>query len=192
MVNWTVLRGHCGRNRMVVGFTTTYAITTNVRVRIPLMVQLYVIKFVSDSLSVVFSINKADLHSEILLKVALNTIKPKWTVLQQVFKTNFSDIYPLIFLLPSVQSRSHFYLHYLLLVNLFTSWNILVVILFILVLWCLMPLSTIFLITHNKWVLFKRLYHVVEKLGTITMVAISLIVKFLEIWKYGQEKNPKI
>jgi len=29
--------------------------------------------------------------------------------------------------------------------------------------------------------LFKRLYHVVEKLGTITMVAISLIVKFLEI-----------
>ena len=53
------LSGSHGRDRMVVGFTTTYAISLSV----------------TCNRSVVFSTNKTDLYdiTEILLKVALNT-----------------------------------------------------------------------------------------------------------------------
>jgi hypothetical protein len=77
---------------MVVGFTTTCAITESVRIITKIVssnsvhgevysIQHYVIQFVSDcDRSVVFSvssINKTDRQdiTEILLKVALNTIK---------------------------------------------------------------------------------------------------------------------
>ena len=81
-----------GRDRMVVGFTTTFQsvpITTKVMSSNPFhsevySIQQYVIKFVGDLRQVcgfspgtqVSSINKTDSHdiAEILLKVALNTI----------------------------------------------------------------------------------------------------------------------
>ena len=71
-------RGCHGRDRMVVRFTTTYAINT---------LHHYVIKFVSDLRQVgcfyqgtpVSSNSKTDRYdiTEIVLKVALNTINPK-------------------------------------------------------------------------------------------------------------------
>ena len=89
---YKVCRGSHGRDRMVVGFITTYAIsaiTFNVVSSNPIhgevhSIQHYVIKFVSDlrrvggfsSGTLVSSTNKTDCHNitEILLKVALNTI----------------------------------------------------------------------------------------------------------------------
>jgi hypothetical protein len=89
-VQW---RGRRGRDRMVVGFTTTYAISDyhhwccEFESRSERVVQHYVIKFViSDFLTTsrwvsssppISSTNKTDRHdiAEILLKVALNTIK---------------------------------------------------------------------------------------------------------------------
>jgi hypothetical protein len=82
--------GRCGCDRMVVGFTTTYAIGANhhwcceFESRSGRGVQHYVIKFVSDLRQVGgflrilrFLQNKTDRHNitEILLKVALKTIK---------------------------------------------------------------------------------------------------------------------
>jgi hypothetical protein len=85
-------KGRRSRDRMVVGFTTTYAISAyhhwccEFESRSVQGVQHYVIKFLSDLRKVVVfsssppvsSINKADRHdiTEILLKVALNIIKP--------------------------------------------------------------------------------------------------------------------
>ena len=80
-----------GRHRIVVGFTTTYAIGAyhhwcEFESRSGRGEQHYVIKFVSDLQQVMFSLgtpvsstNKADHHeiTEILLKVVLSTIKPK-------------------------------------------------------------------------------------------------------------------
>ena len=78
-----------GRDRMVVGFITTYAISAYHHWRCEFeshsgevfSIQHYVIKFVSDLRQVggffsVSSTNKTDRHdiAEILLKVALNTI----------------------------------------------------------------------------------------------------------------------
>ena len=79
-----------GRDGMEVGFTTTYAICAyhhwccEFESRSGWVVQYYVIKFVSDLRQVggfappVSSTNKTDHHhiTEILLKVALSTIKP--------------------------------------------------------------------------------------------------------------------
>jgi hypothetical protein len=86
-INTWNIRGRRGRDRMVVGFTTTYAISAyhhwccEFESRSGRHVQHYVIKCVSDR-SVVFSgcssfLHKTDRHDiiEILLKVALNTIK---------------------------------------------------------------------------------------------------------------------
>jgi len=86
----TTLRGPRCRRRMVVGFTTTYAISIyhhwccEFKSRSERGVQHYVIKFVSDLLwfspgTPVSSTSKTDHHdiTEILLKVALNTIKNK-------------------------------------------------------------------------------------------------------------------
>jgi hypothetical protein len=83
-----VMRGRRGLDRMVVGFTTTYAISVyhhwcfEFESRSGRDVQHYVIKSVTCDRSVffggtpVFSINKTDRHNiaEILLKVALTTI----------------------------------------------------------------------------------------------------------------------
>jgi len=77
-----IIRGRRGRDRIVVGFTTTYAISAyhhwccEFESRWERRVQHYVIKFVSD-FSPVSSTIKTDHHdiTEILLKVALNTIK---------------------------------------------------------------------------------------------------------------------
>ena len=77
-IYYNILRIH----RMVVGFTTTYAISAyhhwccEFESRSGRGVQHYVLKFVSDR-SVVLSTNKTDRHdiTEILLKVALNTMK---------------------------------------------------------------------------------------------------------------------
>ena len=81
-----------GRDRMVVGFTTTYAISAyhhwcEFESRSGRGVQHYVIKFVSELRQVggflrvlrFSSTNKTDRHdiTEILLKMAWNTIKPK-------------------------------------------------------------------------------------------------------------------
>ena len=84
--------GHCGRDRMVAGFTTTYAISAYHRLCCEFKpssgkvysIQHYVIKFVSDlrQLGGVHRVlwfpppNKTDHHdiAEIFLKVALNTI----------------------------------------------------------------------------------------------------------------------
>jgi hypothetical protein len=84
-------KGSRCRDRMVVGFTTTYAFSAyhrwccEVESRSGWCVQYYVIKFVSDLWQVewfstgppVSSTNKTDHHdiTEILLKVVLNTIK---------------------------------------------------------------------------------------------------------------------
>jgi hypothetical protein len=80
-------RGRRGRDHMVVGFTTTYAISAyhywccEFESRSGRGVQHYVIKFVSDlrqvQISPVSSTNKTDRHdiTEIVLKEALNTIK---------------------------------------------------------------------------------------------------------------------
>jgi hypothetical protein len=76
-----------GHDRMIVGFTTTYAIGAyhhwccEFESRSGRAKQHYVIKFVSDLRQVggsVSYINKTDRHdiTEILLKVVLNTIKP--------------------------------------------------------------------------------------------------------------------
>jgi len=91
-------RGRCDRDRMVVGFTTTYAksvpITTNVVSSNPAgevyLIQYYVIKFVSDLRQVggflpvlqVSTTNKTDRHAitKILLKVTFNTITPNQTI----------------------------------------------------------------------------------------------------------------
>jgi len=67
------LRGHRGRDHMVVGFTTTYVIGAY---------HHWCCEFESRSglwFSPVSSTNKTDRHdiTEILLKVALNTIKQK-------------------------------------------------------------------------------------------------------------------
>ena len=75
-------RGRRGRDHMVVGFTTTYAISAyhhwccEFESRSGRGVQHYVIKFVSD-LRQVSSTNKTDRHdiTEIVLIEALNTIK---------------------------------------------------------------------------------------------------------------------
>ena len=91
MKDWTLYRG---RDRIVVVFTTTYAISAisayhhccEFESRSGRGVQHYMIKFVSDwrqvggflrVLRFVFSTNKTDSHdiTEILLKLALNTIK---------------------------------------------------------------------------------------------------------------------
>jgi hypothetical protein len=84
------IRGQCGRDRYVVGLTTTYAISAyhhwcEFESRSGRSVQHYVIKFVSDLWQVsgflpgppVSSTNKTDRHdiTKILLKVALNIIK---------------------------------------------------------------------------------------------------------------------
>jgi hypothetical protein len=91
------MRGHLGCDRMVVGFTTTHAISVyhhwccEFESRSGRGVKQYVIKFVSDLWQVcvcfrvlwfspdhpVFSSNKTDHHNitEILLKVTLSTIK---------------------------------------------------------------------------------------------------------------------
>ena len=83
------MRGRCGRDCMVVGFTNYLCnlhITTNVVSSNPAngevySIQHYVIKFVSDLRQVggflgVSSTNKTDRHdiTEILLKVELNTL----------------------------------------------------------------------------------------------------------------------
>ena len=62
------VRGHRGRDRMVFGFTTTYAISAY---------HHWCCEFVSTPGTTVSPTNKTDRHdiSEILLKVALNTIK---------------------------------------------------------------------------------------------------------------------
>jgi hypothetical protein len=86
--NLIARRGSRCRGRMVVGFTTTYAISAyhhwccEFESRSGRGVQHYVIKLVSDFLwfspgPLVSSTNKTDRHdiTEILLKVALNTIK---------------------------------------------------------------------------------------------------------------------
>ena len=78
------MRGGRGCDRMIAGFTTTYAISAyyhwccEFESRSGRGVQHYVIKFVSDLwFSLVSSTNKTDRHdiTEILLKVALNAIK---------------------------------------------------------------------------------------------------------------------
>ena len=85
-----ILRGRRGHDRMVVGFTTTYAISTyhywycELESRSGRGVQHYVMKFVSDLRQVggflrgtpVSFTNKTDHHAitEILLKVGLHTI----------------------------------------------------------------------------------------------------------------------
>ena len=79
--DWSIICwGRCGRDRMVVGFTTTYAVSVyhhwccEFESRSGRGIQHYVIKFVRDSdRSVVSSTNKTYPHdiSEILLKVAL-------------------------------------------------------------------------------------------------------------------------
>ena len=78
--------GRCGGDRMVIGFTTTSAISAyhnwccEFKSRSGWGVHHYVIKFVSDLRQVMvfsgFSTNKTDLHyiTEILLKVVLNNI----------------------------------------------------------------------------------------------------------------------
>ena len=89
--------GHRGRDRMVVGFTTKYAISAYHHLSYELeyrsgevySIKHYVIKFVSDLRQVgsfllgtpVSSTNKTDCHdiTEILLKVALNIITPLTT-----------------------------------------------------------------------------------------------------------------
>jgi hypothetical protein len=89
------IRGRRGRDRMVVGFTTTYAISANhhwcclFESRSGRGVQHYVIKFVSDLRQVGGFLRvlrfpppiKTDRHdiTEILLKVTLNTINQKQT-----------------------------------------------------------------------------------------------------------------
>ena len=104
------MRGCRGRDHMVVGFTTTYAISAyhhwscEFESRSGWGVQHYVIKFVSDLWQVgcflwspqVSSTNKTDCHdiTEILLKVALNTIKQNK---QQNCKVRNNDIYIRIF-----------------------------------------------------------------------------------------------
>jgi hypothetical protein len=82
------IRGQCGRDRYVVGFTTTYAISAyhhwcEFESRSGRSVQHYVIKFVSDLWQVsgflpgppVSSTNKTDRHdiTKILLKVATSS-----------------------------------------------------------------------------------------------------------------------
>ena len=77
-----ILESH-GRDHMVVGFTTTYAISAyhywycEFESRSGRGVQHYVIKFISDLQQAYSSTNKTDRHdiTEILLKVSLNTIK---------------------------------------------------------------------------------------------------------------------
>jgi hypothetical protein len=75
--------GRCGGDRMVVGFTTTSAISAyhnwcEFKSRSGWGIHHYVIKFVSNLRQVFsgFSTNKTDLHyiTEILLKVVLNNI----------------------------------------------------------------------------------------------------------------------
>jgi len=94
-------RGRHGRDRMVVGFTTTYTISSyhhwcyEFESRSGRGVQHYVIKFVSDFRQVggfspgplVTSTNKTDRHdiTEILSKVALNTFKQTYN------QTNHAD-----------------------------------------------------------------------------------------------------
>ena len=88
-----------GRGRMVIGFKTTYAISAYCHKHCEFkpgsgkvnLMQHYVIKFVSNlrqvgSFSLVSSTNKTDCHNitEILLKVALSTIKPKLTMHMEI------------------------------------------------------------------------------------------------------------
>ena len=83
-INW-YCRDRCGRDRMVVGFTTTYVISAYHHECCELeshsgevySIQHYVFKFVSNlQQSVVSTSNKTDHHdiTEILMKVALNNI----------------------------------------------------------------------------------------------------------------------
>jgi len=95
--NNSMLRGRRGRDRMVVGFTITYAISAyhhwcEVESRSGQGVKHYAIKFVSDLRQIggflrvlrfpppikLTATTKTDHHdiTEILLKVALNAIKP--------------------------------------------------------------------------------------------------------------------
>ena len=99
------MRGRRGRDCMVVGFKTTYANGAyhhwccEFEYRSGRGVQYYVIKFVNDLRQVVgfspstpvSSTNKTDYHdiTEILLKVALNTIKPTKTNIFQ-YSINFN------------------------------------------------------------------------------------------------------
>ena len=95
------LRGHFGRDRMVVGFTTTYAISAYHHWCCEFEswsgrgVQHYVIKFVSNLRQVDAFLRVlqfpppiiTDRHNitEILLKVALNTIKPNQIYIFDLF-----------------------------------------------------------------------------------------------------------
>ena len=108
-----ISRGCSGRDHMVVGFITTYAISAyhhwcyEFESRSGRGVQHCVIKFVSDLWQVsgflrgppVSSTNKTDRHniSEILLKVALNTIKQTnnqiYICTVHIFKMKFIFIY---------------------------------------------------------------------------------------------------
>ena len=97
----------CGRDRMVVGFTTTYAISTYHHLHWEFephsgevySIQHYVIKFVSDLGTLVSIINKTDRQdiTEILLKVALNTInlnQPTYfSIMKHISLGNINGIY---------------------------------------------------------------------------------------------------
>ena len=100
----TKIRGRRGRDCMVVGFTTTYAISAYHHWCCEFEswsgrgVQHYVIKFVSD-LRQVFSgspTNKTDRHdiTEILLKVALNTIKQTNKQIKQKSECPWAQLIP--------------------------------------------------------------------------------------------------
>jgi hypothetical protein len=108
MFYFNLYGGRLSRDRMVVGFTTTYAISSYhhwccvFECRPWRGVQHCVIKFVSDLRQVgglpnppVSSTNKTDRHdiSEILLKVALSTIK-QTNKLQSVCNYNSKHLLP--------------------------------------------------------------------------------------------------
>jgi hypothetical protein len=75
--NINQIRGHRGRNRMVVGFTTTYAISAHHQVSIILYDKVCQWLATGRWFSPISSTNKTAHHDivEILLKVALNNIK---------------------------------------------------------------------------------------------------------------------
>ena len=87
------MRGRRGRDRMVVGFTTTCTITTKILSSYPVhgevySVQHYVIKFVTDLRQVGGFLQYI---SEILLKVALNTINQP--IFNSIKFVSFYDFY---------------------------------------------------------------------------------------------------
>ena len=118
----SLARGRHGRDHMVVGFTTTYAISVyhhwccEFESSSGRDVQHYVIKFVSDFCQwfspgpSVSSTNKTDRHdiTEILLKMALNTIKQTNKSLARIFLHFHHHFYTLIFMLSAIDgSYSH-------------------------------------------------------------------------------------